>query len=453
MKPRTWIVPAATLLAVFLAGCLEERLIWSPDGSRAAVITKEGLYLCDGDGNLSGLMEHGVYLAAWNGDSSHLVLARAQEVRDSASLGAALGKGRADAIAAEAEVMLRQLQAGRSADEVGKEAGSDAIAEVLYLREHHTDALHSLLGKDWDEIKDMPATLYSLVSATIAGDKVVLGPSIYLELAKIADIRPSPSGKVVAFVTGMDPNPDKDYRILLAPADASQPPVTVAEHTTAYPDWDAGGLGLAFLQASEGSSNELRLGTLVQRTVLDADGRIHIGPRAQDREPVGLVLQPLNRVRCLADGRILFNASEFHLPMLKQDKKAQEQLFALSPGAKPADSSLVALLKPGDLPGMLSFFEVSPDGRQVLIDGDGGKIWILTLGTGEVEFVSGAAIKESNLFAAEWRGPGEFTYARRAPQKTGSASPRNVDVVLRRGKTETVLSQHWPDSMMGQFIY
>jgi len=139
--------------------------------------------------------------------------------------------------------------------------------------------------------------------------------------------------------------------------------------------------------------------------------------------------------------------------MLEQDKKAQERLFAFNPGAKPADSSLVALLKPGNFPEMLSFFEVSPDGKQVLIDGDGGKIWILTLGTGAVENVSSAAIKESNLFAAEWRGPGEFTYARGAQQKTGSGGPRNVEVVLRRGKTESVLSQHWPDSMMGQFIY
>jgi len=48
---RALIMPL-TLLLLLLAGCLEKRVVWSPDGSRAAVITEDGLYISDAEGKL-----------------------------------------------------------------------------------------------------------------------------------------------------------------------------------------------------------------------------------------------------------------------------------------------------------------------------------------------------------------------------------------------------------------
>lgn len=102
----------ALLLILLLAGCLEKHVVWSPDGSRAAVIARDGLRLCDPEGTLTPLLLPGVYQAAWLGDSRRLVVARKRNVDSWTPIAAVLGPERAAAIAAQAEAVWEKLEAG-----------------------------------------------------------------------------------------------------------------------------------------------------------------------------------------------------------------------------------------------------------------------------------------------------------------------------------------------------
>jgi len=119
-----------------------------------------------------------------------------------------------------------------------------------------------------------------------------------------------------------------------------------------------------------------------------------------------------------------------------------------------------------ELPDSLPFFEVSPDEKQVLFGGEKGIVCLLTLTNGQVNVVQGHG-KDDLQGLPVWRKAGEFTYMKRIEQQqTGTdwlglkridsmvshPPPRKVEVVLRRGDQETVLSQSWPDDMVDRLV-
>ena len=97
----------------------------------------------------------------------------------------------------------------------------------------------------------------------------------------------------------------------------------------ASPDWVNDGRSLVYMQASgEGTKDDVRLATLVQREVMDDKGKIKISENAP--ELAGLFFQKTTRVRCLTDGRILFNAMEIRC--LSQEKFHRRTRKALCAG-------------------------------------------------------------------------------------------------------------------------
>jgi hypothetical protein len=369
---------SAALALLLLAGCLEKHVIWSPDGSRAAVIAKEGLHLCDPDGNLGPLLMPGVYAAAWLGDSKGLVIAR-------------------------------------------------------------------------HEAKSKGADINELMTVRLVGDQVQAGAVIHSGLEMIEDLRLSPADKAVAFTTDIAPGDDEDFALLVARIGAAGA-VEVAEHTAAYPDWANDGRSLVYSQVSGGGSkDELRLATLMRREVLDAGGQISLGKDI--RQLAGLLFQKTARVRCLRDGRILFNALEVAFPVAAKDfPDEHEKLFALDPARQ---ATLVRMIPGGELDKMpkgLAFFEVSPDERQLLFGGVDGEVCVLTLATGDVQVFQDAG-KYGLLGAPVWRNAGGITYARRNPSVDGKIPSRRAEIVLRStiqgsGNQEKVMSQAWSTEML-----
>lgn len=443
-KLRRLAAPLGCLL--FLVGCLQERLFWSPDGRHAAVITADGLYLTDAAGKLSPLLLPRAYRVAWLGDSQHLVVAHSREIKDFASLATALGPERTGQLTAKAESIWQQvlpLKTLRNLPANLIKPDDDVGGITLYLREKYRDALKEKAGDEWKDLESMTADWHSLAVARLVGDRLELGATLHQGLAKIGEIRPAPGGSAVAFVTHIELSPDSDdsRQILLVPIDGSAPAAVVASHTSASPDWTHDGRSLVYFKSGNGgrsgnSGDDLRLGTLSSTPALDAQGRIVTDGKATDH--AGLIFHDSNRVRTLGDGRVLFNAAEFHLPISAKDRNTREALFAVDL----ASNAVTRLCPPeqlANLPPSLANFEPSPDSTQTLIaDGD-GKVWLFTLADQKVELIQDKAIKEDSI-APAWRGPGEFTYQ----QKTATRS----ELILRRGSAETVLSRGWPDDVM-----
>jgi hypothetical protein len=333
--------------------------------------------------------------------------------------------------------------------EIGKEGGD---AMKIYLHERYGDALRAKLNRgEWDDVASKKVEIHELVMARIDGEKIVTGTPLHEGLGEIREIRPSPGDKTIAFVTEMTPAKDKGLRLMVVPVNASTP-VAVADRVASYPDWTADGRSLVYVQASGTASgkDDLLLGVLVQSGVLDANSRINIA--TEQNYLAGWIFSDSSRVRCLQDGRILFNAAEVNLPMAAEEYGEQrEQLFAVDLAHQPTLVRMIPRKKEQDLPQSLTFFEVSPDERQVLFGTFKGHVCLLTLATGEVQEIQ-AGVKDNLQGAPVWRKSGEFTYTRRTVTKDGGKPVREAEVILRSGKTEKVLSQSWPDAMVNELF-
>lgn len=453
-SPTSFRLALATLVvaAGLLGGCLKERLVWSPDGRRAAVITEDGLYVSDEDGRLSPRLATGVYRVAWLGGSQQLALARSRKVADYPALAAALGPERTRALTAKAEAAWQKLQTGQPVKEVGEELGEDGGAVLLYLRERHREPLRKLLGSEWKELESAPAELHTIAIARLAGEKLEPGATLHESLASIQALRPAPGGTAIAFTTKLELSAtiDQGLHLFVVAADGSAPPASVASQVAAEPDWTPDGHSLVYLKAPgpAGREDHLRLGVLAQREVLTGDGRIR--PSEQIRELAGLAFQQGNRVRCLRNGRVLFSAPDLSLPIAGDNRDVREHLFALEATPEPTISRLTPA-EPGALPKSLSYFFVSPDDNQVLIGSDGGEVWLLTLATGAIDVIAPKIDGNKNYTAPAWRRSGEFTLLREAVASARSTA-RPVELFLHRGRSETKFSQAWPDELLRRLI-
>jgi len=459
MKPKArngrWpaIAGVAAILLVSVSGCLEKHLVWSPDGARAAVVARDGLHLCDPTGALTPLLLPDVYQVAWLGDSQRVVVARTRAAADWATIAGVLGAERAGQVAAEAEAAWRKLEAGGPWSVVTMNLGERKGPNLrkIYLRDRRGEALRAQISaSEWSELQSLHADVSELAVARIEDGQVQPGPALYRGLEKIEDLRVAPGDQTVMFTTEQSPDNDDECRLLVAPLDAPGA-VSVAEHTATYPDWTPDGRAVVYVQAAGGAKDDLRLGTLARREVVGADGKIAIA--AKPDELAGMLFGKMVRVRCLRDGRILFNAAEFSLPVSAKDAEVgRETLFAWD-GARQA--TLVRMIPRGEadnLPKGLTFFEVSPDDRRVLVGGVDGEVSVLTLATGEVQEWQKAG--DYNLMGAPvWRNAEEIAYARRNPLVDGRRPDRWAEIVRRRatpgpGDGEVVLSRDWSKEML-----
>jgi len=443
-----------TLMLLLLGGCLEKHLVWSPDGARAAVLAKDGLYLSDPEGRLTPLLLPGAYAVAWLGDGQGMVVARAHPADGWASIAKALGPVRAAEAEARAAELWTKLEAGASWGDLTKDGpkkGELAVLKIL-LRERNGDALRAKLNPGyWDEFKSTQVEISDVLAARLDGSQVRPGSVLHEGLEKVEDLRVAPGDQAVAFTTDLTPDNDKECRLWLARLDAGGA-TAVAERTAAYPDWTPDRRSLVYFQAAEGGArDDLRLGTLIRRGVLDAQGRVGIQEDADDL--VGVMFSTTSRVRCLRDGRILFNAVEFTLPVTTKDADVErERLFALDPARQ---ATLVRVIPRGEednMPKNLAFFELSPDEQRVLVGGYDGEVSVLTIATGDVGTLQKAG--DYNLLAAPvWRNDAEITYARRNPVVDGKPPVRKAEIVRQKGAPdkgdqETVLSKDWSAEML-----
>ena len=250
--------------------------------------------------------------------------------------------------------------------------------------------------------------------------------------------------------------------LLVAPCDGSTAPAVVSKRAAAYPDWSPDGRVLVYFEAAGTSAgdDDLRLGTLVRQEVVNAAGVLEPGEEPDPDYLAGGMFSSHARVRCLQDGRVLFNAAEFDLPFASEDLGGRrEQLFAVDPAWQPVLVRLITRKGEEELPRQLSFFEVSPDERQVLFGTPEGDVHVLTLATGLVGEVQSAAqvrevqsadvtIPEQMQGAPVWREAGQFTYVKRPSANKG----RPAEVVLWNGEQEVVLSEEWSSEFIARLV-
>jgi hypothetical protein len=439
-----WSVCAVAAFCVLMTGCVSRRIVWSPDGSHAAVFAGDGLHVCGPDGALSEMVLPGNGPAEWFSDSQRLAVVSEVGKQSWKDLEKVISPEERDRLMQGGKTVLAEFKAGHALanafDTLTNLIDNEKNAVSLYIAENEGNKLHA--GTNWNVIIQKEASVIQIRIGTLEEGKLSFGPPLINTLRKILDVRISPGGTAIACTAEGD---KKDgLQLLVLPTDGSVPARLVARNTACCSDWSADGRSLLYVHAISESANadQICLGTLTRRGILNAAGGIEIQTNADDL--AGLLFDENNKVRCLRDGRIVFAAADLHLPCTEMDMPQQAQLFALDPEREAAVIPLIPRSVQDSLPAKLDFYEPSPDGKRVAISGEKGAVVVLTLATGKLDTVQ-AAGKEDTVCAPAWRSATELCYV-----FTTNGQP--AQVAFWNNGTNRVLSAKWPADVRKGFL-
>lgn len=417
-------------------------LVWSPDGRHAGVL-RAGLRIADVDGNLSPQLDDRVYRLAWL-DTERLLLARTRRVATFGDVAAAVGPERTREIAVQAEHAWTHVQS-RKFPQFLPEIPFDIL--ILYLREHHLDALRDEAGENWTAIENATAELHQLVVARVVEDRLEFGVTLSEDVIPIKTVQPSPDRRSVAFVTRDEEflSSDGGGRIEVVPIDGSSRPRLLVGGSGDSLGWSPDSRALLYFFESGWDPNIGRYGCLNRHTIVDPAGAIE--PEQMADCLCHVIFERSDRVFALRDGRVLFESMGVQLP---GDTVSANQLFVVrrEPDSRypMIDRYPVTSLTPDRViqrEGGVTFFDVSPDRTRAIYATGTGAIRVLTLENGRTELLLRGVQTEPvarDLSRPVWSGPDAFTYVK----KIGA---RN-EFILRRGGSETVLSRKWPPEML-----
>ena len=450
-------------LAVLLLtlGCneIEERMAWSPDGTRAFLRSGNELRLIDTNGNISPVVVSNVESAAWLPDSKGLVLLRqltvanwseavqllpSNEIATVTSLARGIPdllKGALAAADGDAEAMDKKFF-----EPLGSDHASKYISPALrYLLDTQPAALREAVAgcKNAGKLENDLSNLSTTTVAEISIFNIHLNQRsevfhvIEHTIASLEQPRPSPSMPVVAFV--------RDDVLTVAPLDGSTNRVRIAEKVQGVYDWTPDGKSLVYaVPLADKWQPDLNLARIERRTVIDAAGAmIETNPL-----PLALIVAGFKpRVKSLPDGHLLF-ASLAHQFPTPAGAPQQSRLYAIDPSLGTNAVPVALPSAPGALPQDLAAFVPSPDGKQIAVVESGSDVVaVLDVATGALEVVSPNHGAKSRMLPA-WRGNDELYFA--AWPQPDSIRPELFR--WRRGSAPQILSSTWRDAVVTNLL-
>ena len=241
-----WTV--ATLLLV--SGCrVEERMVWAPDGSRAAVRVPEGLCLMDASGKLSAPLASNVMAAAWLPDGQGLVLVRSLSMTTWAEAARLLPSNEVATVEALARGLLDTLKGALAAADGDAAAIEEkflkplnitptefVIPALICMSGAHRDALRQLIhsAKNNTELEKALTEPHDFTVNELAVYRLDGSASLTLErtLLDLSAPRPARVAPFVAFVRGTE--------LVLAPLAGGTNRLVAAEKVAGNFDWTRG---------------------------------------------------------------------------------------------------------------------------------------------------------------------------------------------------------------------
>lgn len=456
---RIRLIASLVIAAALLAGCIpQKRVAWSPDGKVAAVVAADGLRLFDPAGRLSELLVPGVAQIEWFADGSRLLAVRDQQARTWDEVTAVLTDDRRDDLMQRAEQVRADLLAYAGDwdhfDSPGFHGlgGAEKLAIVLYIRDYLPEGLPEKLGDRWEKIAEFAARIRSLEVLRVSGERVTPATVILRTIDDVAWPRVSPDGRLVAFSRPASEDEPFTRTQFVIPIRANAAPVEVARFTGLFPDWSPDSRQLIYASAGNEprKGDALQLGVIARRSVTPAGDTVELG---KEEALAGILFDPMTRIRCLSDGRILFASIELNLPCTDNDMPRRPSLFAIDPGRQSTVTRLVPRQIEPKMTDMVTLFEVSPDEQRVTVPGRNGSLSILTLSNGDwQEIYAGDDEGDSDKVRMEptWRRNGELCFA--VPPGSPLGSPLRHEVVLWSRGTTRCISKDWSDAVVRDFL-
>ncbi len=454
------IVALTTALCV--SGCWpEEKIVWSPDGSKAAVLAGDGLYICDAEANISNDSVEGIIAVDWLGDGSDALVA-AREVKVATWEQARAILPEKDVAAAKRRAAELRAEVLAHEGEMGafKPAGRseyDMLA-VVYLAAQKDEALFEKLGDKAGEIKRLKANVYVIQKYRIDALDVSAGNKILTTHAKIMNIHVSSNDRAIAFQT-LRTRGNKDVLTLsVAPAGGGGAQL-IAEDVAMGVDWTSTGRlvyikGLGEKRYREASGDN-KVGRLYITEVFD--GHSEISDELHAEPVVTMVYNDATSLKNISGGCILFASKDVTLPVstFELSRNDKESLFAVGRGEKDTvksilDNEQLALLRERDFHPAL--FTVNPSGTKAAIMSDDWDVAVIDLDNGMVKIIDTGAVAEQDRLMAlpNWRTDDELCFV--VPPGSKYSSKRRPEVVLWADGETRCISKSWGDDVVESFV-
>ncbi|HUO10481.1 MAG TPA: hypothetical protein VM008_19405 [Phycisphaerae bacterium] len=450
----------AFILLLAAAGCVPDRVVWAPDGSRAAVLGDDGLHLCDPDGKISPMLAAKASAVQWMPDGNGLVVEQEVEMTSWKEIQEAfpdetqrfVDSKRSDAVGKELLAfdgdwsnLVGPLEQKLSMND------QELKWSLIYLRDHDAAALKQQLGDRWDAVASVTFPARSVRGYQVSGETATAGPVLrYLNHEGLQALRLSPDGRAVA-ITWTDEKGERANLTVVATDGSGR--VSEFGPAAMYPDWSADGKYLVYVRPNgvPEKGGNVYFGTLSRRQVFDADGKLLDASNAPPAEDLaGLLFDTNLRVRVAKDGRIFFVGAEVTLPATAADVEPKAQLFSIDPGRQATVTRMVPRSDVGKIGDAPQFFELSPDARHASVPFNDGRVSVVDLATGRVEMVQSTPIGDDDKMhlssVPTWRSANELTFVR-----PGSEVPEVVRYSLA-DKSVVVMSKEWPKEVAKDWL-
>ena len=436
------LIATIILCLTLLTACKpEDRVIWSPDGKRAAVLASDGLRVSDDTGTISAPLLVDVQICRWLPDSIHTLVVSSKTTTSWEEIKNLYSKGERLKILHIAQSIWRAGSATKLTS-LDQALVPDAL---IYLRyKYGVKALQTRLADK--RTNDYSIIVEILKILDLANKNPLSGAVLWRTTKTIDDVRVSPSGNLAA-VSVRD---GLAYKIIVIPLKVGQPKIAV-ETLADFPDWSADGKSLFYISYPKVDENvhlsqlwESKhpwVATLNRREIADANGMI-LPKFAPAKELAEVLAADSSRVRCLPDGSVVFHAKQCSFPSLKKTDP-QVSLFKLRPDGQSLEPILASKGLPGD---MMNAFEPNQDGTKISVPGEHGEITVLDMASGTVTTLEKGGDGDLK-FIPQWRTNEELCYPAR--NRENVANGHHADVVLQslsEPSRRINLSKNWPST-------
>lgn len=437
-----------------LAGCLpEERIVWSPDGRRAAVASTKGLYLIDPDGRVLDSFESPrPTRCGWFPDGHRIAVVHYAEARNWSDVADTLTEDQQKRARGESKALEGRIMAHEGSwDDFDLDPHDELtpgleIGTLLYLRDHAPDAVKKKVGENWEDLEKLTAPISILQVFDASDDRFTQGPVLARCMEDLRSPRVSPNGRNVAVLRSDAVTEDAPASLYVVPASGGALRL-VARNVSFDYAWSPDSTSLALIRsASAGAGGDtIHLGSLTTVTIADSDGTL-LDKWTRELDRAGLLFDPALGVHWLRDGRLLFSSVEVHLPATSRDMPQQWSLFVLDPRMPAGIARAVARDLESSLDPQLPLFKVSPDETRVALPGPKGRLYLYEFASGgSTEIVGVDDLEGKTRCLPSWRNPSELTLVR-PRQEEGRVLKEGEVVIWKDGKAR-VISRSWPDAI------
>lgn len=453
------------LACLILASCEpKEQALWSPDGSRAAILSNHRLALVGEDGALSEPRpdrdgEGGTLWVegfAWLGDSSGVIVHRVRLSKKWDELAPLLSPSDVDRIQSLAARMPDLLRSAvvlhGDADSPAKLLESLGAGEALAM----SNALYLAVENEPEEVRSAlegaPRALGALDTgkgefahalhelALLKPDEEGTGKVLIRDLSNTVQLRSSPRHPY--FARSVETGEDGLHRLeLVSLVDGKS--VTVADETSRSFEWTPDGRALVLMKpVTEGDGG---LVGIERREVIREDGEVFDPVMSGTATDLAFAVVPFApRLAVLPDGSVLFASHALTLPMNPDETPEEPRLYRV-----PADGGAPSMIptEPGALPTDLGHFVASPDGKRIAVVESGtDAVALIDLASGKSELIVSPNPGWKTRLLPSWRNAKEFTFA------IGDPDSKRVRWMLWSEGKATELSVGWPEPITKEWM-